>query len=180
MKKTLAMILSLVLALTMCLSLTACGESGPKVVAEGVGHTEWGMVMDLLYQEYSDGAVVVTMPCKYEGQADSMVTFYGAVVKGKDADGDPVVTLTIDRAEMTGVFEEGQEVQTMDGSSWIDEMEIITNTYDEKAGSYTIPFEFSLYGYTPLTANIDVTKTSSPSDPVEWAKQFVTIEYPAE
>lgn len=178
MKKILSLVLVLALAVAMSLSLASCGESGPKVVAEGVGHTEWGMVMDLLYQEYSDGTVKVYMPCKYEGQADSQVNFSGTVVKGTDSDGDPVVTLTITGAEMIGDTGEGFQVQ--DGSAWIDETEILSNTYDSASGAYTIPFEYSLFGYTPLTVNIDVTKTSSPSDPVEWAKQYITIEYPAE
>lgn len=173
MKKLLSIAITLALAAAMCLSLTACGESGPKVVAEGVGHTEWGMVMDLLFQESSDGTYTCYMTCKYEGQSDSEVIFHGTVSKGTDADGDPIVTCTVDSAEMIG--DTGEGFTTQDGSSWIDETEFSTNTYDAATGAYTLPFEFSLFGYTPLTVNIDVAKVSSPSDAEAWASQYVTL-----
>ena len=183
--KNIRRIVSMLLACVMLLSVTAALATelpetaepfeavDAAVVAEGIGFTSWGYDMNVLFQEYEDGTVRIYVTCTsdQEGYAPVLITYDAIIEKGLDEDGDPLVTLTINGATMEAALT--GESALYDGSTWIDEVEIISNTYDEDSGEYSIPFTYSLSGYTPVTADIDVAPVEEATDPVEWAAQYL-------
>ena len=179
MKKLIALLTALMMLVSCSLALAegdaaALGEAVEAfeaiegaVVAEGIGYTNWGYDMNMLWQEYEGGEIRIYVACVMEGQASVLVTFDGVLVKGVDEDGDPELVLTINGAtmEMGGIV--------LDGSGWIDEIELLTNTYDEETGEYSFPLSFSLMGYTVVNADIDVAPVEEATDVAEWVAQYI-------
>ncbi len=155
-------IASLALALVMALALTACGSkapSGDAVVAEGTGHTSHGYEVEVLYQEYGDSSVKVSIAYHSEDYGAIGVQYSGSVTKGKDADGDPLVTLHINEDYEGGA--EGMDLTYNYGDP-------TTSTYDESSGAYTLVFPLSVFGYADKEVTLEVNKTNSPTDATAW------------
>lgn len=163
----------------MIAGLTACGSDGPKVVAEGTGHTEHGMVLDMLYQEYSDGTMKVYQANIY-GESQAVIRFEGKVNKGVDEDGDPLVTVVVEKAiyitDESAATEIGVSAVSDATADYVLEDPIETNTYNPDSGEYTLPFEWSLYGYLNLTASIEVKPVSNGTEPKTFLATYVTNE----
>lgn len=165
-KLLIAISLAIATVFAVC-AFAACGDKEPEdttpyVVAEATGHADWGYKIELLYQEYSDGNVVVTIAYYgYEGGTDMAETDKGTIQKGTDEDGDPFVKLTMSTIEMGG------ETST----STIDPM--TTNTYDQSTGAYTITYNWSLFGYNTQSVTLDVVKVSTPTNVTTWLAQYI-------
>lgn len=167
----------LFLASLMLTGLTACGSKGTTVVAEGTGHTEHGMVLDMIYQEYSDGTMKVYQANIY-GDSQALIRFEGKVNKGVDQDGDPLVTVVVEKAIYVTFADAASDmnVPTVSDATadYVLDEPITTNTYDASTGEYTLPFEWSLYGYTNLTASIEVKPVSTPTEPKDFLSKYIT------
>lgn len=163
----------------MIAGLCSCGSNGPSVVAEGTGHAEHGMILDMLYQEYSDGTMKVYQANVY-GESQSLIRFEGQVNKGTDEDGDSLVTVVVEKAIYVTDEETASEIGVPSVSDatadYVLEDPIETNTYNPDTGEYTLPFEWSLYGYLNLTASIEVKPVSEATDPKTFISSYVTNE----
>lgn len=174
MKKSVRMAMGIIMVLVMGLSFVGCGSKTKEgVVAEGTGATNWGYDMNLLYQENADGTVKIYMTATMDEQPSIKVVFDGTVEKGEDEDGDACVTLKLESATMYGDLDGTGEMSEQDGSDWLDQKEQVTNTYDAEKGTYSLPFEFSLYGYATCTADIEVAPVETATDADEWGAQYL-------
>lgn len=176
MKKIVTRLASLAMAFVIVASLAACSESGSgnagsadKVVAEATGHTSHGYEVEVLYQEYGDGSAKVHLAFHSDDLGAMGVTYNGTVTKGKDADGDPLVTLTV--GDYT-LYASPEKVDTSNGAVDIgmdyNFGDQTTNTYDASAGTYSLPFSLSIFGYAEKSVTLEVAPTSSPTDAAEW------------
>lgn len=161
---------------------TSTGESAdtstdPEVVAEGTGYASWGFECNFLYQEYNTGDVYVYVTHYMEGSSSIEVIFEGSVEKGTDDEGDAYVTLTL--SSFTALMEEDSgEIVEVDESLFSYDLSdptystmttyTVSGTYD-----YTITLTYNMFGYYTLTPSIEVSETSSPTDPDAWVTQYI-------
>ncbi len=190
-------VLAAAVACTAC-AFAACGDNSnddngdnqtttATVVAEGTGYGEWGQGCYVLYQEYSDGSVLITGAwTEYDTSTGSTIDaiymlteFQGSVEKGVDDDGDPYVELTVSTYQYTDINHVAlsgdiYEAAGIAGTLTYEYDPFRTNDYNTTTGVYTIGFAINELGYYKINYTITVSPVTAATDVDAWVASHNT------